>query len=196
MLSRSLAIGALALMISGVNADEIEDQIAQGLNAYHDKDYKNAIDDLNYAIAQIQELQNASNAALLPEPLAGWTASDVENASAGMAMLGGGTTMSRTYQRDGESVEITVTAGSPMMTAALAMMSNPMLLANDPSMKPYRYKRIKGMQKTLNNRVEVTLALAGQIMLQLNAAGTQDDSSIKQYLDAMDMERMQQALLQ
>ena len=188
--------GLLTTLAAAVGADDIEDQIRQGLEAYKGKEYKVAIDDLNYAIAQIQERLNGENATLLPEPLDGWTASEVQNASAGMAMFGGGTTMSRSYSRAGETVEITLTAGSPMVAAAMAMMNNPMLLSSDPSLKPYRYKRINGMKKQDGDRIEVTLGMAGQIMVQIDASGVAGEDVVKQYLDAMDFERIQQAFLQ
>jgi len=71
---------AILLAIGGAsaNADEISDQIEVGLKAYADKDYKLALDELKYAEAQIQEMVNKENEALLPEPLDGWTAKDAK----------------------------------------------------------------------------------------------------------------------
>ena len=83
-----------------------------------------------------------------------------------------------------------------MISAMMAMMNNPMLLSADPNTKPYRYKRIKGMKKTMGTATEITLGLAGQIMVQVNASGVTDEAVVTQYLDAMDFERIQQAFLQ
>mgnify|MGYP000025297832 CR=1 FL=1 len=47
-----------------------------------------AVDELNYAVAQIQQKLNTQNETLLPEPLDGWTAGEVENTSAAMAIMG------------------------------------------------------------------------------------------------------------
>ena len=195
MLRRLLA-GILLTASISASADGVEDQIGLGLESYKNKDYKAAVDDLNYAIALIQEKLNSKNATLLPEPLAGWSATDVENNSAGMAMMGGGTHMSRSYQRDSESVEISITSGSPMVAGALMMINNPMVLSSSPDMKPYRYKRVKGMQQVSGNRIETTLALVGQIMVQVNATNLADQSVIEQYLDAMDFDQIKSALLQ
>jgi hypothetical protein len=194
-----LTLFAAGLLLAGaVAADEIEEQIDLGREAYRSQDYKVAIDELNYAVAQIQELLNAQNANLLPEPLDGWTASEVENNSGamGMAVLGGGTLMSREYQRDNQRVSIMLTAGSPMMSAMLTMMNNPMLMASDPTMKPYRFKRIKGMKQTSESEVEVTLALAGQVLIQVGARGGDDnDAAATSYLEALDFDRIEAALL-
>jgi hypothetical protein len=193
---RRLLISILLTTSISASADEVEDQINLGLESYKNKEYKAAVDDLNYAVAQIQEKMNLKNATLLPEPLDGWTATAVENNSAGMAMMVGGTQMSRSYQHDSESLEISITAGSPMVAGVLMMINNPMLLSSSPDMKPYRYKRIKGMQQVSGNRVETTLALAGQIMVQVTATNLADPAVIERYLDAMDFDQIQSALLQ
>jgi hypothetical protein len=194
-MTRKLLLAALVIGASAsTTADEIRDQINLGIEAYESKDYRLAIDELNYAVAQLQEKLNAQNANLLPEPLEGWTASEVENASAAMAMMGGGTNMSRSYRRGAETVEITLMSGSPMVAGMLGMVNNPMLLNSSPDIKPYRYKRIKGMKKTTGGSIEVTLSVLGQIMYQITARGGSEEV-IKQYLDATDFPNIQQSLL-
>ena len=194
-MNRKLLLAAVVLVFSAsTTADEIQDQITLGLEAYASKDYKLAIDELNYAVAQLQEKLNTENASLLPEPLEGWTASEVENASAAMAMMGGGTNMSRTYRRGAETIEITLMSGSPMVAGMLGMVNNPMMLSSSPDIKPYRYKRIKGMKKTTNGDIEITLSVLGQIMYQVSARSSSDEV-IKEYLDATDFSKIQQSLL-
>lgn len=188
-----VAAFAIALSASAL-ADEITDQINLGLEAYESQDYRLAIDELNYAIVQLQEKVDAENANLLPEPLEGWTASAVENTSSAMAMMGGGTNMTREYQRGSETVEITLIAGSPMVAGMLGMVNNPMILSSSPDTKPYRYKRIKGMKKTIGDEIEVTLSVLGQIMYQVTARNS-SEASIEAYLDATDFPGIQQSLL-
>lgn len=177
-------------------ADEVTDQIQSGLEAYEQQDLQGAISDLNYAVAQIQEMVNAANAQLLPEPLDGWTADEVENAGAAMSMLGGGTNMTRRYRRGVETVEINIIANSPWVMSMMQMMGNPMLMANSPNMKPYRYKRLKGMKDTSNGQIEITLAVVGQIMVKVSGQNLADEAPLVEYLDTMDFAQIQQALLQ
>lgn len=191
-----VAVLAAVLAAAPAMGDEITDQINSALEAYGQQDYTGAISDLNYAVAQIQELVNSQNAGLLPAPLDGWTASEVENAGAGMAMLGGGTSMTRRYSRDGEEIEINITANSPWVAGMLQMIGNPMLMGSSPNLKPYRYNRIKGMKETGDGQTEVTLALAGQIMVKVTGRNLADEAVIEQYLGAMDFDRIQQSLLQ
>lgn len=175
-------------------ADDVEEQIRLGLESYRQGDYRAAIDDLNFAIAQIQEKLNARQAKLLPEPLEGWTASEVEHETAAMSMLGGGTHLARTYRRGDESVEITIMAGSPMVSGLLAMINNPMMLSGNPNMKPYRFERIRGVREETGGDIKITLSLGGQIMVQLSGRGAGEES-LESYLAVLDFEEIRRALL-
>lgn len=195
-MKHTLSVAAVLLLSSfGAVADDVSDQIELGLEAYQSNDYKVAIDELNYAIAQMQEKLDQENASLLPKALPGWSAGQVENGSAAMEMMGGGSNMSRGYMKGNQSVTLSVTAGSPMMAAALTMINNPMLLNSDPSMKTYRYKRNKGMLQQSDGDIEITLSVLGQIMVQASGSNM-DETTVKQYLDAMDFSKLQEALLQ
>jgi len=196
-MSKSVLLPALAagLLIGTAQADEITDQIKAGAAAYEQQDYQLAVEELNYALAQIQEKLNAANATLLPEPLPGWTAEEVENTSGAMVMMGGGTNMSRTYRRDSQSVQITIIANSPVVSGMMAMLSNPMVISSNPDMKPYRYQRMKGVKETSGDSLSITLGLAGQVMIKLEGEGLEDEKVLEEYLDAMDFKRIQSALI-
>ena len=186
---------AACLLPTAAFADEITDQIQSAVEAYEQKDYRSAVSDLNYAIAQIQELINTESARLLPEPLEGWTASEVESDS-GMAMFGGGTSMTRTYQREAEQLEINIVANSPWVASVMQIMGNPMLMAGNPNLKPYRHGKYKGMKETGDGSVEVSLLVAGQVLVKLTGTGLGDEAVVEQYLDAMDFGQIQTVLLQ
>lgn len=166
---------AVLLAVGGANAyaDEISDQIETGLKAYVDKDYKLALDELKYAEAQIQEMVNKENEALLPEPLEGWTAKDAKTTS--MTMLGGGGMMSREYKKGKQTMKIEIAANSPLLGLMTMMMKNPMMMAGNQNMKAYRYKRQKGMVEMKNGRMETKLILSGQILVSLTLSDRDKD---------------------
>ncbi len=176
-------------------ADEIEEQIKLGVQAYQDKDYKGAISELNYAIAQIREKLNAEQAVLLPEPPPGWTAEEVKNISGAMAMMGGGTQLSREYKKNRQKVEITLTANSPMVSGMMAMLANPMLFSSNSDLKPYRFKRMKGTKKITRREVEVNLAVTSQILLNIDGRDT-DLETLEAFLKNMDFKAIKAALSQ
>ena len=178
-------------------ADKLTDQINAGLKAYEDKDYKMAVEELKYATIKLQKLEHEENKKLLPEALKGWTKQKVKNRDnqVAMAMLGGGTTIKSSYKKDKEKIDIEVMANSPMLAMVGMMINNPAMIAGDDSMEAFRYKRIKGVKKVHRKTTEITLLLAGQIMLKITGKNVKDDAVLEQYLDAMDMKKLKASLL-
>ncbi|MCW8821172.1 MAG: hypothetical protein OQK45_03010 [Sulfurovum sp.] len=193
----TLGILSLAVLVSSsLYADKVTDQIQTAIQSYEDKEYKLAIDDLKFAIVQIEKLDNEENKKLLPNALEGWTATAGDNsAQAAMSMMGGGTSIQGIYTRGNEHIEISIIANSPMLAMVGMMINNPALSAADPSTEPYRYKRVKGMKKKEGTTTEITLILAGQIMIKLMGENLKDDAVLEQYLDAMDMKKLKMSLL-
>ena len=193
----SLGILSLTILVStSLYADKVTDQIQTAIQSYEDKEYKLAIDDLKFAIAQIEKLDNEENKKLLPTPLEGWSLKAGDNSTqAAMSMMGGGTSIQGVYTRGSEQVDISIIANSPMLAMAGMMINNPTLLATDPNTEPYRYKRIKGIKKKEGGATEITLIIAGQIMVRLTGENLKDDTVLEQYLDAMDMKKLKMSLL-
>ena len=79
-----------------------------------------------------------------------------------------------------------------MMNMAI---SNPAIITSDPSMKVYRYKRIKGVKKTEKESVEITLLLTSQLMIKLIGTKLKNVKTLEKYLDAMDMKKIRAELL-
>lgn len=199
-MKKTLIAGLLTLpmLISTPSwADEVTDQMSEALKAYEEKDYKAAIDELKYVTIALQKLDQAENQKLLPEPLEGWTAKEVDNNDSQMAMsiLGGGSSMKAGYQRETEQVDIEIMANSPMMAMMGMMINNPALASSEKGTEAYRYKRIKGIKKVKNDKTEITLLLAGQIMIKVTGQKLQDPAVLEQYLDAMDMNKLKASLL-
>ncbi len=194
-----MSMTALALLTTTVTADEIKEQISEAIKAYDEKDYKGAIEELKFAMAQIEELKSEENSKLLPEPLEGWKfkATKSEGAGAAMAMFGGGggSSMSGKYLKEKERIDIEITANSPMMAMMNMAISNPAMISSDPTMKLYRYKRIKGVKKTEKNSIEITLLLTSQLMIKITGSNLKDEKVLKKYLDEMDMKKIKEELL-
>lgn len=194
-MSRYALLALVPLLSVALSADDIEDQVRQGLDAYKGKEYQAAITDLNFAVAQIQQKLNAKNAVLLPEPLSGWDADAVQHDNTTMAMMGGGgTLMTRVYYRGDENIKITITTGA-LAAATLTLINNPMFIGTSSEMSPYLYKRYKGVKSLSDGDVDISLSVAGQILVQVNGQGLKDEAVLKQYLDAMDFDKMKAFLL-
>jgi hypothetical protein len=188
----------LALLSTSVNADAILDQMNEATKLYEEKDYKGAVDELKYLTAEIQKLAADENQKLLPEALEGWKKQESQNGSQGMMSMlggGGGTSMQATYTKEQESIEIQIMANSPMISMMSMAISNPSLMAADPSTSPFRYKKNKGMKKKNGNDTEITLLIAGQIMLKVTGSNLKDAAVLEQYLDSIDIKKLKGELL-
>ena len=186
-----------SLLNTAVLADDISDQITAGLEAYDEQDYKTALEELKFVTAQIQQLNQTEMQKLLPQPLEGWTEKEGNNRDnqVAMSMMGGGTTMSKEFKRDRENVKVSVMANSPMMQMMTMMLKNPAMMAGQKGTKPYRYKRAKGMIKTDKYKTEISLVLAGQILVQVTGKKLEDDAVLKEYLEQLDFAKLKDALL-
>jgi len=178
-------------------ADEITDQIEMAKQAYEAGELRQAKDELQYAIAQIQELLDNQYVKLMPEPLPGWVGEPAQAQTAGMAMMGGGTQLSRAYRNDatGESVELSLVADSPFLQAMTMMLSNPMMLRSEPGTKLYRLGKHRGMIKNPpgSDRWEINLMLANRILVQVQGDGLKDQAPAEAYLKALDLDEVQKA---
>lgn len=192
----SILLATPLLFTLPLTADNVTDPIETALKAYKDKDYKLAIDELKYATAALQKLDAEENKKLLPDPLDGWTKTEGDTSGqAAMNMFGGGSMTTAEYRRDNEQIEIQIIANSPMIATVGMMINNPMFAGSDGS-EPYRYKRIKGIKQKDGSTVEITLLIAGQIMIKLSGNNLKESSVLEAYLDKMDMKKIQSALLQ
>jgi hypothetical protein len=196
-LFKTVLCGAALTLASHLAADEITDQVDIGVQAYKAGEMRQAIQELQYAIAQIQEQLDSQYTKLMPEPLEGWSAQEAQSQSAGMSMMGGGTQVSRDYNKNGgnESVRIQVMADSPFLQAMSMMLSNPMMMQSDPSSKLYRHGRHRGMIKHQrnSNQWEISLMVANRIMVQVSGNGLESEAPLEDYLKALDLAKVEKA---
>lgn len=128
-----LAVLILAFLALPVAADEVTDNVQEGLDAYKAKRYSEAAGALEYAAALIKEMKGEKITVVFPAAPGGWTKGEVETASFGAGMMGGGISASCGYTEDAGngSVDISIMSDSPMVSAMSMMLSNPMMMRAD-----------------------------------------------------------------
>lgn len=107
-------------------ADEIVEAIEEARKSYQAGDMAKAKQSLDLA-SQLVGQKNAERfAALLPEPLSGWTAAKAETSSVGIAVFGA-TSASRRYTntKGGQHVEIRITGDSALVMQFAQLLMNP-----------------------------------------------------------------------
>lgn len=189
---KSIFVGCLAgcLFTVHVSADDVTDTIEEALANYKKGEYKKAGEDLTYALEIINQKKSNDLKAFLPEPLSGWTAEDATSQSAGAAMLGGGTFLTRNYQKDDASITIEMIMDAPMIQGMAMMFSNPMLLSSDGG-ELTRVKREKAIIKyqTADKSGEISILISNRILLTIKGDNVAKDD-IMAYANAIDFDKL------
>lgn len=191
-------------------ADDVTDQIDEGLSAYKKGDNRTAVTALEAAVTLIRQARAEQLSKLLPSPLAGWTASDATSSQAGIAFLGGGQVAERTYTKapppaaegktidenggSGDSwsqpeVKITFTQDSPLLQALTMAMGNSVLLGPGQKMLV-----ISGRKAIVDNEGKTIQTMVGEKILvsaEANEAASGDD--VKNYFKAVDFAALEEA---
>ncbi|TAG07814.1 MAG: hypothetical protein EAZ42_12400 [Verrucomicrobia bacterium] len=164
----------LLLSSASMRADQILTEIEAAKKAYEAGDAAEASLALNQALALLNEKKSGSIGKALPDKIGEWAGAEIEDQSAGMAMLGGGGVMlSRSYTKGEKSASISLSADSPMLATFLGMMGNP-AMATAMGMKMHRL----GDEKAMINEKEgsATMIYKNRFLIQIqNSELSADD---------------------
>ena len=160
-------------------ADEIEDAIAAGLEAYRAGDMAGAKEELDYAATLLGQKKAAGLTAFLPPALDGWTRSDGDASAAGAALFGGGLNASADYTRGADMVEIQIMADSPMVAGMGAMLGNPAMMATQGEVR-----RVGRQRYVVTADGGVMALVGGRALVQLSGSAAREDKIA--YFEAID----------
>ena len=118
-----------------VSADQIEQGIVAGLDAYKEKEYNKAIRSLEAAAQEIREMKASRIKGIFPEPLPGWSADEAESIAIGSIFAGGAISGSRIYSQGDSTIKIDIVSDSPFISIVTSMISNPVMAQISPLMK-------------------------------------------------------------
>jgi hypothetical protein len=189
----ALALVAVCLVVPAA-ADEILDQIQQAIDLYKAGDYAGAAGELEFAAAQIRQLRAGEISGALPDALPGWTAQDAETAAMGAAFMGGGTSASRSYEKDDASVDIQILTDSPMLSSMSMLLNNPMMLSGS-GQKLIRVGGNKAALEWDEDRGTINVVVQGSVLVSVEGSGcTQDD--LTKYAEAVDYDLIKKLMSQ
>lgn len=110
--------------------DPVIKSIGEAVEQYKNGQYATAITSLDYAGQMIRQKKGEVLGRLLPAPLDGWSAEQVDTKAMGAAMFGGATTAERRYIKGNSSLTVKYSTDSPMMQSMLMMFSNPIFASS------------------------------------------------------------------
>lgn len=192
-----LALLVLGLVIQAgpARADEIADQLKEGLEAYQKGDYRRAVEVLNFSVGQIQQKMASKLEEAFPEPLKGWKAEAVSSQYAGLAAAAVGINVSRRYEMgdSGKEVEIQFMSDSPLLQGAMMFLANPALLAMQPNTK---LVKIKGQNATerfnpQDREGEITVVMASRLLITIKGREMDKPDELRAYAEAIRFDVLQ-----
>jgi len=178
-------IAALLLVIataSGARADDVTDQINEALKAYQNHDTQTAIAALDAAANLLRQSRAEGLKKLLPAVPSGWTADDAESTAVGAAMLGGGTTASRTYHNGNQRVEVQIIADSPMLQGMAGLLNSPLAAMGGMKTVVVGGRR---MSYTDNDNSYMTL-VADKVIVKVEGGKDTPEPTLKSFIGAID----------
>lgn len=194
----TLALAAgLALTLNTVCADEVTDQLDTAKQAYEAGELRTAAETLNGAVEAIRAQITAGLLSLFPPPLDGWVADEAQSQSGGLASMLTGTHLSRRYVReDNAEVTLTLMADSPMMPMLTMAISMPFMMQANEDLKSFSLKGERGMMEHTpgSQSYKVTLMVGSRLLVQGEGSGLTEAAPLEQYLNALDLEAIQNAL--
>ena len=179
---------AVALATSA-RADDVTDQINEALKAYQNHDPQTAISALDAAANLLRQARADTLKTLLPAVPPGWTADDAEGSAVGAAMLGGGTTASRTYHNGAQQVEVQIMADSPMLQGMAALLNSPLAAIGGLKTVVVNGRR---MSYTDNDNSYMTL-VADKVSVKVDGTKETPEPTLKSFLGAIDFAAIEKA---
>lgn len=193
----------LLLILSGILhfafADDIEDQIRSGLEAYQKGNLNQAVEELQFATQMIRQQKSGDVLAHLPSEISGWTLLGTESSAVPSAVLGGGAGAACSFSRDADQAMLKYSAvtDSPMLSMFSSMMGSSMMMGMSGN-KMVRVAGEKGMLEvdTESEEPELTLTiiLDNRMMVQVIGSGLTEDE-LKEYsalIDFAELHKMNQ----
>jgi len=190
MTLRLLPILGLALTAGlslSAAADDIADQITDAQKAYEKHDLSGTLAALETAGRLLRQAKGDTWQALLPAAPAGWTASDAEVTTVALESFGGGTSVSRAYQKGDATVTVAYVAESPVIQAVGSAMANGQTIAEDAKLLI-----IDGRKVTYSKADTSYTTMVGKVLVSVKGEGA-DDAALRDFLKAIDFSALEKA---
>jgi hypothetical protein len=185
ILLRSLFATALLAVVAlpALAADDVLDAMEEARKAYQAGDMTKAKQQLDLASQLVGQKNAESFAALLPEPLPGWTAEKAETASVGVAVFGA-STASRRYSKGGNAqVEVRITGDSAIVMQFAQFLINPAVAG-----VMGKLIRVGDQRAMQTNEGSINMVVANKFLVTVE--GSADADAKLSYAKAVDIAKL------
>lgn len=180
-------LGGLLLLVgvgvsASARADNVSDLITKALQAYQAHDTEAAMAALDSAANDLRQQRADALKAFLPVPPPGWSADPTQTSAVSAAMLGGGTSASRTYHNAAEKVDVQITTDSPMLQGMAALIDSPLASASG-----VKSETIAGRRVSYTASDNGYMTLVGQkIIVKIEGSKDTPEPELRTFVAAID----------
>jgi hypothetical protein len=176
-------VAVLAISASAFAADEVIEAIDQGRKAYQSGDLAAAKQSLDLASQLIGQQNADAFGKLLPQPLAGWKADEVQTTSVGAAGFGASTASRHYTNAKGDSVEVQITGDSAMVMQFATVLNNPAIAG-----AMGKLVRVGSQRAIQAQNGDVHMVINNKYMVLVNGSGNAADKLA--YAQAVDVAKL------
>ena len=182
----------LASMVPAAHADDVMDWVNDGIEAYKNKDFSEAITNFEYAAQLIRQMKGEALTDVMPDALPGWKKVESEGTGMGAAMFGGATGANARYEKGDSWCEIDLTTDNPMLASISMMFSNPMMLTASGQ----KLIKINGEKFAIDyddgdRSGEITGAVADKVLAQIRGGNISEDD-LRAYAKGVDYDKIEE----
>ena len=172
-------------------ADDVTDAMTKASATYGAGDYKETSQNLQTALAAVNQMLIAQLIDALPEPPSGWTAEEPEGIDA--AALGAAyfaaLVVERTYHTpDDALVEMTIAANSPMLVSLKMFLTNPSMaaMAGQSGMKKVTACGYDAIEQSEDGRNEINILAGDATLISISGSDGAGIDAVRMLADATD----------
>ena len=183
-LMRIVAAAAILFAVTpAFAADEVIEAIDQARKAYQGGDLAAAKQSLDLASQLIGQKNADAFGKLLPAPLAGWKAEEVQTTSIGNVGFGA-STASRSYTNaKGDSVEVQITGDSAMVMQFATVLNNPAIAG-----AMGKLVRVGSQRAVQAQNGDIHLVINNKYLVMVSGSGNANDKMA--YAQAVDVAKL------
>ncbi len=150
-------------------ADDILDAIDQARKAYQSGNIGEAKQSLDLASQLIGQKNAEGFGALLPAPLAGWTAEKVETTAVGSTAFGASTASRRYTNSKGQDVEVRITGDSAVIAPMATFLANPQIAG-----AMGKLVRVGDLRALVDSQGDVNMIVASKFLVSVQGSAPAD----------------------
>ena len=164
-------------------ADDITDAIDQARKAYQGGDLAGAKQSLDLASQLIGQKNADAFGKLLPAPLAGWKADEVQTTSLGAVGFGASTASRHYTNAKGDSVEVQITGDSAMVMQFATVLNNPAIAG-----AMGKLVRVGSQRAVQAQNGDIHLVINNKYLVMVSGSGSANDKLA--YAQAVDVAKL------